>query len=584
MKICPTCNLRYPVDATQCLLDRTALVVAPDPYLGVVLGGTYRIEGIIGVGGMATVYRARNTLQDRVVAVKLFRRELSGDPKLRERFRREATSTRRLPHPNIIEILDSGDTEDGLPYLVMEFLEGKTLEAVLKQSSGPLSVERTVDLGAQLAAGLARAHDFQVIHRDLKPDNLFVCQRAGERELLKILDFGIARSMQDARLTGTGEIFGTPQYMAPERITSIDAGPAADLYAVGCILFRCVTGRLPFIAPDVTTFLIQHLRDKPPAPRSLRADVPVELDALILQCLEKDPAKRPVDAHALGRVLAHLAQQHPRHDPRPFVPPTAPSRAVLAAQRTTTSTGSMFSAVSVARWGRRAEILGTMCQRVYGDAMPGDVAAAVGRLRAAVTAMSDVHGRWMADQARIEATATRTREAQARFGHAMDALAQDLSTARQSAQTASEDARAAESGAGAAAERFWSLHAAVVETGSSPMPSPELAQRYRDALAAMDEAMPAAESLALTRRRADALAAEVKDLEFQIDALRAQLERVSQSAEDEMRDVQKRLETAAAQLAQMETTLLQDATRLTTLLRPRRELAALFQELEADAA
>lgn len=584
MKICPACNLRYPNDATSCLLDRTALVVAPDPYLGVVLGGTYRIEGIVGVGGMATVYRARNTLQDRVVAVKLFRRELSGDPKLRERFRREATSTRRLPHPNIIEILDSGDTEEGLPYLVMEFLEGRTLEAVLKQSGGPLPLARAVDLGMQLAAGLARAHDFQVIHRDLKPDNLIVVPRDGGGELLKILDFGIARSMQDARLTGTGEIFGTPQYMAPERITSIDAGPAADLYAVGCILYRCVTGRLPFVAPDVTTYLIQHLRDRPQSPRSMRAEVPPALDALILQLLEKDPAKRPVDAHALGRGLAAVAQSLPGAPPKVYAAPTPAARSVVASHRSTTSTGSMFSAVSVARWGRRAEILGTMCKRVYGDAMPGEVGAAVGRLRAAVTAMVDVHGRWMSDQSRIDGIATRTREAQARFGHAMDALAQDLSTARQEAAPAIEAARTAERELQTRAERFWSRHAAVVETGASPEPSAELATRYRESLAAMEEARPAAEVLARAREWEEQRTAEVKDLEFQIDALRAQLERVSQHGEDEMREVQKRLETAAAQLGQMETTLLQDATRLTTLLRPRPELAALFHELEADAA
>lgn len=584
MKICPVCNLRYPNDAANCLLDRTPLVVAPDPYLGMILGGTYRIEGIVGVGGMATVYRARNTLQDRVVAVKLFRRELSGDPKLRERFRREATSTRRLPHPNIIEILDSGDTEEGLPYLVMEFLEGRTLEAILKQSAGPLPVARAVDLGMQLSAGLARAHDFQVIHRDLKPDNLIVCPREGGGELLKILDFGIARSMQDARLTGTGEIFGTPQYMAPERITSIDAGPSADLYAVGCILYRCVTGRLPFTAPDVTTFLIQHLRDTPPAPRALRGELPVALDALILQCLEKDPQKRPVDAHALGRGLAAVARALPGATPKSFVSPTPPARSVVSSHRATTSTGSMFSAVSVARWGRRAEILGTMCHRVYGDVMPPDVAGAVGRLRAAVTAMVDVHGRWMSDQARIDSIATRTREAQARFGHAMDALAQDLSTARQSAHPAAEAARVAEVELNTCADRFWTLHAAVVETGSSPSPSPELAARYREALAAMQESQPAAEAMERARAWEAECVAEVKDLEFQIDALRAQLERVSQHGEDEMREVQKRLEVAAAQLAQMETTLLQDATRLTTLLRPRHELVALFQELEADAA
>ncbi|MBK8694730.1 MAG: serine/threonine protein kinase [Deltaproteobacteria bacterium] len=275
MKLCPTCKLRYPTEATHCFVDRTALILAPDPYLGSVIAGRYRIEEVIGSGGMSTVYRAMGNAGDRPVAVKVFRKELVGDSKLRERFRRESTNTRRLAHRNVIEILEEGDLDDGVPYLVMEYLHGATLETVLKRAKGPLPIERSVDLMLQLAAGLARAHDFQVLHRDLKPENLYVCPLPDGSELLKILDFGIARCLLDTRLTGTGEIFGTPQYMAPERITSTEAGIPADLYALGCIMFRCVTGRLPFAAKDVTSFLIQHLREQPPSPdRSTRRSRP----------------------------------------------------------------------------------------------------------------------------------------------------------------------------------------------------------------------------------------------------------------------------------------------------------------------
>ena len=311
MKLCPTCKLRYPTEATHCFVDRTALIQAPDPYLGAVIAGRYRIEEVIGTGGMSTVYRAMGNAGDRPVAVKVFRKELVGDSKLRERFRRESTNTRRLAHRNVIEILEEGDLDDGVPYLVMEYLHGATLEVVLKRAKGPLPIERAVDLMLQLAAGLARAHDFQVLHRDLKPENLYVCPLPDGSELLKILDFGIARCLLDSRLTGTGEIFGTPQYMAPERITSTEAGIPADLYALGCIMFRCVTGQLPFSAKDVTSFLIQHLREAPPAPRSLNPAIPADLEALILQCLEKDPARRPVDARGEAVTSACTPRRRP---------------------------------------------------------------------------------------------------------------------------------------------------------------------------------------------------------------------------------------------------------------------------------
>ena len=584
MKLCPTCKLRYPTEATHCFVDRTALILAPDPYLGSVIAGRYRVEEIIGSGGMSTVYRAMGNAGDRPVAVKVFRKELVGDSKLRERFRRESTNTRRLAHRNIIEILEEGDLDDGIPYLVMEYLHGATLELVLKRAQGPLGIDRAVDLMLQLAAGLARAHDFQVLHRDLKPENLYICPLPDGSELLKILDFGIARCLLDTRLTGTGEIFGTPQYMAPERITSTEAGIPADLYALGCIMFRCVTGQLPFSAKDVTSYLIQHLRETPPSPRALNPAVPVDLEALILQCLEKDPARRPVDAHAIERALTLLGTRHPRarRASGSFVAPTPPARSLPPAS--SASLHGMFAADSASRWGRRSEILSQMLTRAFPNGTTPDLSGAFGRLRATITAMSDVHARWLQEQRRLDALSGVAREAQARFGRAMDALGQDLSQSRQRAQVARAQVAAATASLEARGEPFREAHAAVVALGAGAAPTVEVADRYRAATAALEALLPQAEQL---RRAQEAVRQgddEVKDLEFQIDALRSQLERVSQASESEAAEAQPRIEGLASQLAEMEGVLVRSASELTMAMRGRQELDALFHELESDAA
>jgi len=561
------------------------LVVEADPFVGTVVAGRYRIEGVIGAGGMATVYRALSTLHERAVAIKLFRKELSSDPKLRERFRREASSTRRLAHRNIVEIVDEGTLDDGTPFLAMEYLDGTTLEAVLRSTRGPLEISRCIDLGLQLAAGLARAHDFQVLHRDLKPENLFLVSLGDGAELLKVLDFGIARSMSDARLTATGEIFGTPQYMAPERITTTESGPSADLYAVGCILFRCATGRLPFVAGDVTSFLLQHLREPPPSPRELNPKIPPELDALILQCLQKDPARRPVDAHAIARALTEMHAQHARQHPSGAFPASElmDTARVRAKALSSTTVGGMFSADAVQRWGRRTDLLGQMLSQAYPTVAPVGLSAALGRMRATVTAMHDVQGRWVSDQTRADAVAQRTKESQERFGRAMDALAQDLSQARQAAQEALDLAAQHEAHVARLAESFRPLHAAVVDSGAEAPPNTALRDRYAAALAALDPIAAAGDDLGQARAWQSRLEAEVRDLEYQIEMLRAQLTRASQTGEDEERAIQARLESAASQLTQMEAALVRDATELTGSLRSRRELDSLFRRFEADA-
>ncbi len=588
LKHCPVCNLRYPPEAVRCVVDRAELVVVPDPLLGSVIAGKYFIESILGAGGMATVYRARSVGSERVVAVKVFRKELAADAKLRERFRREATSTRRLVHPNIIEILDQGDIDDATPFMVTELLEGMTLEAWLRKNPGPMPVPMLVDVGLQVAAGLARAHDFQVLHRDLKPDNLFLVPQPDGTERVKILDFGIARYLLDSRLTGTGEIFGTPQYMAPERITGTESGTPADIYALGCILFRCATGRLPFQAHDVTAYLIHHLRDEAPSPRGLNPELPTELDALILRCLSKQPERRPPDARIVERALASLAPRFPRARRQSFVPvaPTPTARSVQHARVSAKATvqGGLFSPQSVERWGHRTEVLGEMLRRAYPHGAEAIHYAALGRLRATVTAMADVHARWLQDQTRADAISDRTRDAQQRFGRAMDALSNDLHAAREAVENARDEAARQELAARPYLEPFQAHHAALVALGPTPDIDPvELLQRYREATAALEAMGPWAEVLRAAQAERARCEVEVRDLDFQIEALRKQLERVSQQGEDELQSVQRRLEIAATQLTAMEAEMLEAAGTLMESMRGRRDLDDLFAALEAEA-
>ena len=307
MKECAQCGLKYPDDETRCFVDNTVLVEATDPMIGTTLAGRYLVEQPIGQGGMSTVYQARHTLVDRPVAVKVMSGNLVQDASLRERFRREAKNSAALAHPNIIEIYDYGETEDGSPFLVMELLNGAPLAQLI--AGGSIDPSTVVVLGLQIAQGLARAHDFEVVHRDLKPENIFVCDAGSGRVIVKLLDFGIARSMHDSRLTNQGEIFGTPQYMAPERITSIDTGPPADLYALGVMLFEMLTGRLPFVSEELTGYFLQHMQKAPPKPSDLVPQCPRRLEELILSLLEKKPEDRPVDAHAVIKELRALMPQ-----------------------------------------------------------------------------------------------------------------------------------------------------------------------------------------------------------------------------------------------------------------------------------
>jgi eukaryotic-like serine/threonine-protein kinase len=295
MKVCGRCSEVHEDPLDRCPVDGELLVSASDPLVGRTVGGRYRLISRIGIGGMSSVYLARHVLVDRLVAVKNLRSDLAEDPKQRDRFIREARAVNRINHDNIVEITDFGETEDGLVYLVMEYVPGEPLFKAMAR--GPYSAMRALHVAEQIAGALGRAHQMGVIHRDLKPENLLVVPQKGRPDFIKILDFGIAKILDAPSLTGSQQIFGTPGYIAPEYIQSTNIDGRADLYSLGVILYELVTGALPFDYEYPGDLLVKHVTEAPIPPRKRRAEVEAPIEELILRCLEKNPDRRFRDAY-----------------------------------------------------------------------------------------------------------------------------------------------------------------------------------------------------------------------------------------------------------------------------------------------
>ncbi len=273
---------------------------------GEVLADRYRIHHRLGKGGMGEVFLARHVAIGRMVAIKTLGREMRERAGIAQRFLREAQTSSMVRHPNVVDILDFGHTERGTPFFVMEYLEGEDLKSVLKRER-VLSWERSCAIVTQVCAGLAAAHAQNVIHRDLKPDNIYLVMQDG-REVVKVLDFGIAKivsgdSLHDA--TQTGVLLGTPEYMSPEQARDEVLDARSDIYACGVMLYRMLTGRLPFRAKSFMAVLSMHLQDVPIPPRQL--DPPSAIteaqEAVILRCLAKARDDRYPSADALAQAL-----------------------------------------------------------------------------------------------------------------------------------------------------------------------------------------------------------------------------------------------------------------------------------------
>jgi len=374
MKYCDTCRSNYPNDFTTCPKDQAVLRFSSELSVGMVIRDKYQILRRIGAGGMATVYEAKHLAFNEIRALKVVNSRLAEDEAFLKRFRAEAVVTRKLQHPNAVRVDDFDTTEDGRPYIVMEYVEGKDLRHAI-EDAGPFSIPRTLNIGKQIASALAEAHNLGITHRDIKPDNILLIRKPDGTDMVKVLDFGIAKIRDGAAdmgtgytTTKTGVVVGTPQYMSPEQAMG-KSGEAidgrSDIYSLGCALYEMLTGQLPFESETPVGLLIHHIQTTPVPPhqRAPQQRIPYALSMVLMKAMEKEKdhryqsAEEMIEAldqalHATTAMMGSAPELGARTDlmgsaeagpaaavarkritPRPMTPPPRPPAPVMPAPR-----------------------------------------------------------------------------------------------------------------------------------------------------------------------------------------------------------------------------------------------------------
>ncbi len=422
MKGCEVCGAHYRGTATRCPLDGGSLRELPDPLIGSIVSGRFLIEEKLGAGGMGTVYRARHELLAREVAVKFLSPELAANPTHRTRFLREARAANRIQHEHVIEITDYGETDDGQVYLVMEFLSGRPLEQLVRR--GRLPVARAINITLQICRALSRAHELGIIHRDLKPDNVYLVDRSDGADFVKILDFGLAHMRGELRLTATGAVFGTPEYIAPEQIRADSVGPATDLYSLGIMLYEMLTGDVPFVG-TVQQVLAKHMSEIPPRLHDVRPDAPGPLSDLVARLVAKQPEQRPMDAH---RVLEELRRL--KEGLRLGVASIHPVAQADTGSRLRSPTPHTRVVATLESWAQRVAVLRGLVDVAHpAEKPPTWLIAALDELDQTVQVAHQANAELNRLNIVIADRERDSRESRLRIGHALDALANDYSLA-----------------------------------------------------------------------------------------------------------------------------------------------------------
>ncbi len=311
-RVCQTCGSRFSGDARFCpfdgepLVDDDSAVPSSDPLLGAIIDQRYRVLRVLGEGGMGIVYEVEHVTLQRHFALKALRRDLGRMEDLSARFIQEAKAAAAVAHPNIVQIADFGHLPTGEAYFVMELLDGVPLSNVLREH-GRISPSRTIPVVRQVGEALGAAHAVGVIHRDLKPDNIQVCESVGGRQVVKVLDFGLAKVAGASKLTRAGVVFGTPHYMSPEQAAGDPLDHRSDIYSLGVVMYEMLSGRVPFESDTFMGVLTKHMYVLP-TPLSEVVETSAELgefDDIVLRCLQKKPEGRFA---TMGDLLNALEQ------------------------------------------------------------------------------------------------------------------------------------------------------------------------------------------------------------------------------------------------------------------------------------
>jgi serine/threonine-protein kinase len=348
VKVCPQCEAEYPANARFCEIDGTALrggAPASD-LVGSIIADRYHVMRKLGQGGMGQVYLVEHVKMGRKSALKIMHPGLAKDADAVTRFNREAANASRISHPNVAAVYDFGESADGVIYLAMEFVDGQPLTRIIEESGG-LTLKRSAEITRQTAEALAVAHDMEIVHRDLKPDNIMIGKTRDGDDLVKVVDFGIAKTSGNAaqKLTKTGNVVGTPDYMSPEQLSGDALDYRSDIYSLGLVTFNMLTGTLPFPSDSPQESMIMRLTDRPKTLAEMRPDVgwPPEVQTVMDRALERKVALRYQQAKDFARDLARAIDR--------MGAPVPPTRVA----RPTTLTPGSAPTVAVSGLGRGSQ-------------------------------------------------------------------------------------------------------------------------------------------------------------------------------------------------------------------------------------